>query len=165
MTAAEQFIVREHGQGDEDVLKGIIKLSFDNGIYTFFANRSLVSAEKILVVEREGRVIGFAEPRQVRIRKEKVGNILWLATHPDFRRIGVASRLVDECVQYLKETATRSIYVSIERDNQSSLELFEKKGFAMIRFSELTKQYGFRVISFYSRFMIAPHERVMVLNF
>jgi len=165
MIAAEQFIVREHRQGDEDALKGIIGLSFDNGIYSFFANRSLVSAEKILVVEWGGMVIGFAEPRHVRIRKEKVGNILWLATHPDFRRIGVASRLVDECVQYLKERATKSIYVSIERDNQSSLELFEKKGFTGIRFSELAKQYGFRVLSFYSRFMIAPHEKVMVLNF
>jgi len=165
MTAAEQFIVREHRQGDEDALKGIIGLSFGNRIYSFFATRSLNSAPKIIVVEWGGRTIGFAEPRHVRIRKEKVGNILWLATHPDFRRIGVASRLIDECVQYLKERATKSIYVSIERDNQSSLELFEKKGFARIGFSELAKQYGFRVILFYSRFMIAPHEKVMVLNF
>jgi ribosomal protein S18 acetylase RimI-like enzyme len=164
MTTAEQFIFREHRQGDEDALKGIIELSFNNRIYSFFANRSLVSAEKILVVECEGRVIGFAEPRQVRIKKEKVGNILWLATHPDFRRIGVASRLVDECIQHLKERATKSIYVSIERDNQSSLELFEKKEFTMIRFSALAKQYGFRVLLFYARFMIAPHEKVMVLN-
>jgi len=165
MTAAEQFIVRERRQGDEDALKGIIGLSFDKGIYSFFANRSLVSAPKIIVIELEGRVIGFAEPRQVRIKKEKVGNILWLAIHPDFRRIGAASCLVDECVQYLKETATRSVYVSIERDNHSSLGLFEKKGFTGIRFSELTKQYGFRVLLFYSRFMIAPHEKVRVLNF
>ena len=165
MTAAEQFIVREHRQEDEGALKGIIELSFDNRIYSFFANRSLNSAEKIIVVEWEGRVIGFAEPRHVWIRKEKVGNILWLATHPDFRRIGVASRLVDECVQYLKERAIKSIYISIERGNQSSLGLFEKKGFAGIRFGELTKQYGFRVLSFYSRFMVAPHEKVMVLNF
>ena len=165
MAAAEQFIIRERRKEDEETLKGIIGLSFDHGIYTFFANRSLESAPKIIVVERGGRVIGFAEPRYVRIRKEKVGNILWLAIHPDFRRIGAASRLVDECIQHLKETATRSIYVSIERDNQPSLGLFERKGFTGIRFSELTKQYGFRVLSFYSRFMIAPHEKVMVLNF
>jgi ribosomal protein S18 acetylase RimI-like enzyme len=165
MTAAEHFIVREHRQGDEDALKGIINLSFDHGIYTFFANRSLHSAEKIIVVELEGKVIGFAEPRQVRIRKVEVGNILWLATHPDSRRIGVASRLVDECVRYLDERAIKSIYVSIERDNRTSLALFEKKGFARVRFSELAKQYGFRVLSFYMRFMIAPHEKVMVLNF
>jgi ribosomal-protein-alanine N-acetyltransferase len=165
MTSAERFIVRERRQRDEDALKEIIGFSFDKGIYSFFANRSLVSAPKIIVIELEGRVIGFAEPRYVLIKKEKVGNILWLAIHPDFRRIGAASRLVDECVQYLKETATRSIYVSIERDNDSSLELFKKKGFARIGFSELTKQYGFRVLSFYLRFMIAPHEKVMVLNF
>jgi ribosomal protein S18 acetylase RimI-like enzyme len=165
MTAAEQFMVREHRQGDEDALKRIIELSFENGIYSFFANRSLKTAPKIFVVEREGTVIGFAEPRYVRIKKEKVGNILWLATHPDFRRSGVASNLVDECIRYLKETATGRVYVSIERDNQSSLGLFEKKGFTRIEFSELAKRYGFRVLSFYSRFMIAPHEKVMVLNF
>lgn len=165
MTAAEQLIIREYRRVDEEALKEIIGLSFDNGIYTFFANRSLKSAPKIIVVESEGRVIGFAEPRHVLIRKEKVGNILWLATHPDFRRIGVASHLVDECIRYLKEKGVRSIYVSIEKDNRSSLELFEKKGFAGIGFSELTKQYRFRVLSLYSKFMIAPHERVMVLNF
>jgi len=165
MTSAEQFIVRERRLGDEGALKGIIGLSFDHGIYTFFANRSLKSAPKIIVVELGGRVVGFAEPRQVQIKKEKVGNILWLAIHPDFRRIGAASRLVDECIKYLKEREIKSIYVSIERDNQPSLGLFEKKGFIGIRFSELAKQYGFRVLSFYSRFMIAPHEKVMVLNF
>lgn len=164
MTAAERFTVRERGQGDEGALKGIIELSFDNRIYSFFATRSLNSAPKIMVVESEGRVIGFAEPRHVRIGKEEVGNILWLAIHPDFRRVGAASRLVDECVQYLGADATKSIYVSIERGNQSSLELFEKKGFARIRFSELSKIFGLRVVSFYSRFMIAPHERIMVLT-
>jgi ribosomal protein S18 acetylase RimI-like enzyme len=165
MAAAEQFIVRERRKEDEEALKDIIGLSFDHGIYTFFANRSLRSAPKIIVVELGGRVIGFAEPRHVRIRKGEVGNILWLAIHPDFRRIGAASHLVDECIKYLKERETKSIYVSIERDNRPSLELFENKGFAGIRFSELTKEYGFRVISFYSRLMIAPHEKVMVLNF
>lgn len=164
MIAAEQLIVRDRRGGDEEALERIIRSSFHRGIYTFFATRSLRSALKILVVEQKGRVVGFAEPRQVRIRKEKVGNILWLAVHPDFRRIGVASRLVDECVLYLKEKGTKTIYVSIEKDNRPSLELFEKKGFAGIRFSELAKLYGFRVLSFYSRFMIAPHEKVMVLR-
>ncbi len=162
MASAERFIVRKAEHGDRAALKEIIELSFDRGIYSFFANRSLDSAENIIVIESEGRVVGFAEPRQARIKGEKVGNILWLATHPDFRRIGVASRLVDECVQYLRDRATTSIYVSIERDNLPSLQMFEKKGFAGIKFSKLTKQYGFRVLSLYSKFMIAPHESVMV---
>jgi len=164
MTEAMQFIVREARREDMPELRGIIERSFERGIYSFFANRSLVSADKIIVVELEGRIIGFAEPRQVRIRKEKLGNILWLATHPDFRRIGVASRLVDECIRYLRDIETTSIYVSIEGDNQASLELFKDKGFARMRFSELTKLFKFHVLSLYSKFMIAPHERVMVLN-
>jgi [ribosomal protein S18]-alanine N-acetyltransferase len=164
MTAAEGFIARKSERGDRAALKEIIELSFDKGIYSFFANRSLGSAENIIVIELEGRVIGFAEPRQVRIKGKKLGNILWLATHPDFRRIGIGSRLVDECVQFLKERATASIYVSIEGDNLPSLQMFEKKGFARAKFSELTKQYGFRVLSLYSKFMIAPHEKVMVKN-
>lgn len=162
MTSIERPIVRDHRPDDEAALIGIIDLSFDSGIYSFFAKRSIRTAEKIIVIESEGRVIGFAEPRQVRIRKEDVGNILWLAVHPDFRRMGVASRLVDECVHYLEERAIRNIFISIEKDNFSSLALFEKKGFKRIPFNELAKEFGFRVISFYNRMLIAPHEAVLV---
>lgn len=156
-------VVRDYRPEDRAALEAIIRSCW-TGIYAFFALRSLDSAPKILVAELDGNVIGFAEPRSERIGRSLVGNILWVAVRPDLRKRGVARQLVEECIGLLKGMGTGSVYVSIERDNRPSLEMFEKKGFARIGFSELAKQYGFRVLSFYSMFMIAPHEKVMVLN-
>lgn len=140
----------------------IIESSFRHGIYTFFATRSLRSAPKIIVYEKDGKIAGFAEPRAVIIGGRKIGNILWIAISPDERRKGVASTLVAECVRILREDGVQSIFVSVESDNMPSFALFEKEGFKRIGSKELRKEFGLRIISFYSKMFIAPHEIVLV---
>jgi ribosomal protein S18 acetylase RimI-like enzyme len=145
-----------------DALRRIIDSSFRHGIYTFFATRSLKSAPRIVVSEIDGEVAGFAEPRSVSIGGRKIGNILWIAIHPDFRRRGVASALVAECARILSEQEACMIFVSVESDNLPAFALFEKEGFRRISSKELRREFGLRVISFYSKLLIAPHEVVLV---
>lgn len=157
-----QIVLREAKNEDKDVLQRIIDSSFRHGIYTFFAKRSLRTAERIVVSEIDGKIAGFAEPLSVSVGGRKLGNILWIAIHPDFRRRGVASALVAECVRILSELNVLAIYISVESDNLPAFALFEKEGFKRVGRKELRREFGLHIMSFYSRLLIAPNEVVLV---
>jgi len=155
-------IFRDARREDRATLEEIIQKSFRHGIYTFFARRSLKSAPKVIVSEMHGKVAGFAEPKVVRIGARTIGNILWIAVHPDYRRRGVATALVDECVRYLSENRAGDVFISVEPNNLPAFELFESRGFRKVRPDEIGKTFGLRRMSFYSKLLIAPHEVVLV---
>ncbi len=162
MNDESRVLLREARPDDEEALTGIIRNSFRHGIYTFFATRSLRSAPKVIVSDVDAKAVGFAEPLTVTVDDKKIGNILWIAIHPDYRRRGVASALVDECVRYLSEQGVDEIFISVERDNQPAFGLFEPKGFRRVGRSEIHARFGLKSISFYGKLMIAPHEVVLV---
>lgn len=91
-----------------------------------------------------------------------MGNILWLAIHPKFRRKGIASSLIDHSIEYFKKYKVNIIYVSVKRDNISALNLFQRKGFRKINFHKLIKIYSYKIIEFYLKMRIAPREIVLV---
>lgn len=154
--------MREAKKEDRDALRRIIESSFRHGIYAYFATRSLDSAPKIVIAEVDGGVTGFAEPKLIRIGKRTIGNILWIAIRPELRRKGVGSALVGECVTVLSKGGADEIFVSVEKDNPPAFAMFAKAGFRRIGFRELAKEFGLRVVSFYSRLLIAPHEVVLI---
>jgi len=116
----------------------------------------------IIVSEIDGKIAGFAEPRSVMIGRRKIGNILWIAIHPDLRRRGIASALVAECLRILSEQEASLIFVSVEGDNLPAFALFEKNGFKRMSSKELRREFGLRVMSLYNKLLIAPHEVVFV---
>ena len=155
-------VLRDAKQEDREALRRIIESSFRHGIYTYFANRSLDSAPKIVVAVADGEVVGFAEPKLVKIGGRVIGNILWIAIRPELRRKGVGLILVEECIKILSSDGASEIFVSVERDNPPAFAMFARAGFKRIGFRELTKEFGMRVLSFYNKLLIAPNEIVMV---
>jgi len=57
------------------------------------------------------------------------GHILNLAIHPDFRRCGIATRLVKEALDELKERGCRSLYLEVRASNLGARRLYERLGF------------------------------------
>jgi len=49
-----------------------------------------------------------------------------LAVHPDFRRKGIASKLINHCEEWLSEEGIEIFAVLIESDNPESMALFDK---------------------------------------
>lgn len=57
------------------------------------------------------------------------GHITNLATHPDFRRRGVAHKLMNELIRVSKEKGVRYLTLEVRRSNSSAQELYQKMGF------------------------------------
>ncbi|MEM2839409.1 MAG: GNAT family N-acetyltransferase [Thermoplasmata archaeon] len=155
-----ELTIRETRREDRFELRNIARLSFDNRVYRFFALQSLRSMRNILVVGSEGRIVGFIVLKSMRIFGKGIGYIYWLAVHPEFRRRGLASRLISAAEERFKNEASSEMYASVEKENEISGYLFIKNGFEIVSKKNLRNDFGFAVLLIYLRFMIAPHELI-----
>jgi ribosomal protein S18 acetylase RimI-like enzyme len=81
--------------------------------------QALFRDSAVLVGEVGGRVVGFAGNR---------GNFVsWLFVHPEFRRRGVAARLLRQVLLPLKGP----VELNVAKNNQPAQALYEKAGFKL----------------------------------
>jgi len=66
------------------------------------------------------------------------GHILNLAVHPDFRRRGLATRLINEALAELKKKGCRFIYLEVRGSNTAAKQFYVQFGF---RDAGLRKKY------------------------
>lgn len=57
------------------------------------------------------------------------GHITNLATHPQYRRLGVAHKLMNELVAFSKQKGVRYLTLEVRRTNSQAQELYQKIGF------------------------------------
>jgi ribosomal-protein-alanine N-acetyltransferase len=73
----------------------------------------------------DGRVIGFVNYWLVR---DEV-HILNVATHPDLRRRGHATRLIEHVIVFARREACRYVTLEVRRSNHGAIRLYRKFGF------------------------------------
>lgn len=157
--------IRQATPSDHSKIKEVIDLSFPR-FFRYFASHSVDSKTgTVLVSENEGSVAGFAKLTQFTIAGDKFGCILWLATHPDFRKTGVATQLVQAGKDYLKSQEAKAVFASAQRSNAGSLASFGRAGFGRVGFLGLWSVFGWRVFSFYRKIWFAPGEVVLMRSF
>ena len=81
-----------------------------------------------LVAEKEGRVAGY-------IGSQTCGDesdVMNVAVHPDFRRRGIAEKLVNSLVEELRSIESRCLTLEVRASNVPAIALYEKLGFAEI---------------------------------
>ena len=55
-----------------------------------------------------------------------------IAVHPDYRRMGLAERLVASLVEALAESGNHSLTLEVRASNAPAIGLYEKTGFAQV---------------------------------
>ena len=156
-----EFTIRQTVPSDADRIKQIINMSFPR-FFRFFATHSLHEKGEVLVSETEGLIVGFAKLVEFNLGGGKFGCILWLAVHPQFRRKGVASALVNAGTTRLKDDGARAVFASVQRRNAASLAVFSRQCFRKMGFLGLWRLFGWRVFKFYSDIWFAPGESVLM---
>jgi ribosomal-protein-alanine N-acetyltransferase len=59
-------------------------------------------------------------------------HILNVTVHPEFRKQGIASRLVHYMIDLLKKEGCRTIFLEVRQSNEAALKMYEKTGFIEI---------------------------------
>jgi ribosomal-protein-alanine N-acetyltransferase len=63
---------------------------------------------------------------------EEEAHMLNLATHPDWRKKGLATQLLDYAIDFLKRKRTAHFFLEVREGNRDAIALYRKFGFQMI---------------------------------
>lgn len=91
-----------------------------------FADLLIKPHHRTYVYERDGEIKSFVVMAVV----EGEGEILTLATDPDFQNQGLARGLMDQVIQSLKDEGADSLFLEVAVDNVHALKLYLACGFA-----------------------------------
>ncbi|HYB92806.1 MAG TPA: GNAT family N-acetyltransferase, partial [archaeon] len=157
-----EFTIRPMIPNDAGGLKEIIDISFSR-FMRFFALHSIQEEQQVLVCDtQEAVTAGFVKLIDIQLVGGKFGCILWIAVHPQFRRRGIATALVNAGLGYLKDAGAKAVFASVQRRNNTALTVFTRQGFRKMGFLELWRLFGWRVFEFYSDIWLAPGEIVLM---
>jgi ribosomal-protein-alanine N-acetyltransferase len=121
-----KLIVRDMLEEDFPIILGIEQISFTSP-WTEQDFLSEIYRKNVLskVAVSDGNIIGYI---CVNYHLHK-SNILNLAVHPDFRRRGVATILLDEALKELKKRGCAFIYLKVRDSNTIARRFYEFSGF------------------------------------
>jgi len=118
-------IEKQSPQGNKDVAMGVDKSPDAIGRYRLYDN------SKILVAEEKGKVAGWIGwTEKVSETNRKYIYLVEVIIHPEFRRMGIATKLISEVEKYAQEFGSDYIYCFIFWTNEASKTLFEKNGYS-----------------------------------
>lgn len=95
---------------------------------TLFYNETRKAIAVSRVARIAGKVVGYLCANLVLDE----GHILNLAVHPQFRRLAVASSLIKEMIEIMKERDCRSVFLEVRISNEQALRMYEKFGFILL---------------------------------
>ncbi|HXX80970.1 MAG TPA: ribosomal protein S18-alanine N-acetyltransferase [Thermodesulfovibrionales bacterium] len=76
-------------------------------------------------------------------------HILDLAVHPDYRRMGIATALVEQILEELKEKACRFLYLEVRASNYLAKRLYQG--------------FGFRIVGTRKKYYVSPIEDAVIM--
>ena len=119
-------IVRLCPQGNEKYALGVDKSP------DIIARYKLYDDWKVLVAEEGGKVVGWVgwTVKHDPIQGERYVYLAEVMVHPEFRRKGIATKLVTEVEKDARENGSGHIYCFIFRPNDASKALFGKLGYS-----------------------------------
>ena len=82
-------------------------------------------ASRCWVAEIDGKVVGMVVAWLI---VDEV-HVATIATHPDFRRRGVAKKLLAHTLQHLKEEGAQSSFLEVRASNFAAQEMYRKFGY------------------------------------
>lgn len=82
-------------------------------------------ASRAWVAELDGRIVGMI----VAWLLVDEAHIATIATHPEFRRKGIASRLLIYALEYMRSEGARTSVLEVRESNAAAQEMYRKFGF------------------------------------
>jgi ribosomal-protein-alanine N-acetyltransferase len=95
---------------------------------TLFYNEIFKAIAVSRVAKIEGKVVGHLCANVILDE----GHILNLAVHPEFRRLGIASSLIKEMIDIMRDRNCRSVFLEVRISNEQARIMYQKFGFSLL---------------------------------
>lgn len=114
---------------DPDRLKGMVKRGYGARGRFFLGLLRVFGKEpiKFLVAEADGKVIGTAIIND----RRQAGYINTVMVHPDYRRRGIAARLMENALDYVRHRRKVRAILDVDSTNTPAVNLYTKLGFTV----------------------------------
>jgi len=97
-----------------------------------WANSAIESASMPLsgfVWEQDGRIVGNASLVPFRYKGKRIYLIANVATHPNYRRRGIARALIERTMQHARQRGAHELWLHVRKDNPAAVEMYADLGF------------------------------------
>ncbi len=124
-------MIRPMTEGDLNSVLAIERLSFsspwtyDNFLYELRDN----PFSSCYVYEEEGKILGYAMMWTL----FEDGDITNIAVHPEYRKQGIAQKLLDTLFEEAKNAGLEYLHLEVRVSNEKALRLYKKNGFETLR--------------------------------
>jgi ribosomal-protein-alanine N-acetyltransferase len=134
----EEWTIRKMGIEDLDEVFNIESSSFHPWSKHIFAEEIKNSFSYCFIIQMPGvpknGVMGFICFRNL----EEESELLNLCVHPQFRRMGVAKKLMRFYIDFCKETSIKTFHLEVNVSNQPAIHLYQ---FFSYQFSGIRKRF------------------------
>ena len=129
MTEAPDIKIETAALADLFPLRALERLCFGSEAWPLLDLFAVLTFPDIVRLKAvvEGHMIGFVAG-ELR-NKRKVGWVVTIGVHPDYRRKGIGKALLKECEIQL---ATSLIKLSVRRSNQSAIQMYAQDGYIFV---------------------------------
>lgn len=142
----KQILITDMDEQDVPSVALIERISFSTPLSeTSFFDEILKSRSIAKVAVWDEKVVGYMCSQCVLDE----AHILTLAVHPDFRRTGIATLLVESIIVELKTRACRFLYLEARASNRVAKRLYEA--------------FGFKIIGVRKKYYVSPNEDGIVM--
>lgn len=93
-----------------------------------------------LVTALEGKVIGYVAVHVENFEGKRMGHIYSIAVRPEYRRMGIGSRLLETIEEILRQSGAKVCYLEARKDNIAAINFYLKHGYRV--FEVLRNYYG-----------------------
>lgn len=116
-------------QGNEKLAMGVDKSPDIVARYKLYDNW------QVLVAQEAGKIAGWIgwTVKRDPTKGEQFAYVVEIMVHPEFRRKGIATKLISEAERNIREIGSTHIYCLIIEQNSASKALFEKLGYSKMK--------------------------------
>ena len=150
--------VRQAKKSDLEQVLEIEKLTLSDpwGYYNYQA-----ALEDIFLVFAEQEISGFLVA--VCCHREIRGAIVKLAVHPEHRRQGIATQLLEAALRMLRDRGMLEVCLIVEITRKPAIALYEKLGFTITKTINISYEDDLSDDSFYEMKLNMSSERTRML--
>ena len=138
------LVVRELKKEDLPLVKKLAKKAFNGSRDSYWSIKNIKNCDKVFVAEVNGEVVGVVEIEFSTLSDGLHGQIGYIFVHPNYRGLGVASRLLEESIRYIKLRGAKHVWALTTSDNIATRFLFKSNGFSEISFKDMSKKLSKR---------------------